>query len=292
MRFQVRHVTSYRYGDPVSLCHNIAHLKPRDLPGQRVLASQLRIDPWPAVSREHSDFFGNRVSYFCVQQSHRTLEIGAASEVEISPQPLPNLADSPPWEQVPVRLYEDRTPASIEARIFSLHSHYVPDEPAAVDFARPSFPLGRPILEAVQDLMGRIYRELEFDPSFTSVATPVSDVLAHRRGVCQDFAHLVLACLRGLGLPARYVSGYIETLPPPGQMKLQGADASHAWIAVYVPGMGWQDFDPTNNQIPQGQHIRVALGRDFDDVTPVRGVFYGGGEHQLQVEVDVNRVAA
>jgi transglutaminase-like putative cysteine protease len=254
-----------------------------------VLSAQLRIDPWPAVSSEHMDFFGNRVNYLCIQQSHRSLEIEIASKVEVTAPTLPDFAASPPWEQVVAALRESRREESIAARLFSQPSPYVPQEAGAVDFALGSFTPDRPILEATADLMGRIYSELEFDPHFTTVATPIEDVLTHRKGVCQDFAHLGLACLRGLGLSARYVSGYLETLPPPGQPKLQGADASHAWLAIFVPGKGWIDFDPTNDQIPHEQHITTALGRDFHDVTPVRGVFYGGGEHHLAVEVDVNR---
>lgn len=289
MRFRVHHLTRYHYDDPVSLCHNIAHLKPRDLSHQKVLSAQLRIDPWPAVSSEHRDFFGNRVGYFCIQQSHRCLEVAVASEVEVTAPALPAFAVSPPWEQVVSKLAEGLSEEGLDARIFSLPSPYVTREPAAAEFALASFTANRPILEATADLMGRIHREFEFDPHFTTVATPMSEVLAHRKGVCQDFAHLALACLRGLGLAARYVSGYLETLPPPGQPKLQGADASHAWFAVFVPGTGWVDFDPTNDQVPREQHITTALGRDFHDVTPVRGVFYGGGEHRLEVEVDVDR---
>jgi transglutaminase-like putative cysteine protease len=290
--FRINHLTRYVYDDPVSLCHNIAHLKPRELDKQKVLSAQLRIDPWPAVSSEHTDFFGNRVSYFCIQQSHKYLEVGVASKVEVTPPDLPDFAASPPWEDAVSTIQEGLAAENLDARIFSLPSTYVPQEPGAVEYALASFTPGRPVLEATADLMGRIYREFEFDPHFTTVTTPITEVLAHRKGVCQDFAHFGLACLRGLGLAARYVSGYLETLPPPGQRKLQGADASHAWFSVFVPGSGWVEFDPTNDQIPREQHIVTALGRDFHDVTPVRGVFYGGGEHRLQVEVDVDRVLA
>lgn len=290
MRFRINHLTRYLYADPVSLCHNVAHLVPRDLPHQKVISARLRIDPHPAVSSEHSDFFGNRVSYFCIQQSHKSLEVGIATEVEVLAPPLPDFSTSQPWEEVVSRLCSENTEEIVDARIFTLPSPYVPLEPAALDFARASFTPDRPILEAAVDLMERIYREFEFDPHFTTVATPIAEVLEHRKGVCQDFAHLGLACLRGLGLAVRYVSGYLETLPPPGQPKLRGADASHAWLAVLVPDMGWIDFDPTNGQVPREQHITTAFGRDFQDVTPLRGVFYGGGEHQLEVEVDVDRV--
>jgi transglutaminase-like putative cysteine protease len=292
LRFRIRHVTRYVYEEPVSLCHSVAHLKPRSRPGQSLLSAQVRVDPFPAVSREHTDFFGNRVSYFSIQQSHTSLEVVANSEVDVEPLALPDFAASPAWELVVERLRDARDPATLDARIFAVPSPFVPPMPAATDYARPSFPPGRPVLEAVAELMGRIFRELEYDPHFTTVATPLAEVLQHRKGVCQDFAHLGLACLRGLGLAARYVSGYLETLPPPGQPKLQGADASHAWFSLYVPGLGWVDFDPTNDQVPREQHVTVAVGRDYQDVTPLRGVFYGGGEHELEVEVDVDRLEA
>ena len=233
--------------------------------------------------------FGNRVTYFSIQQSHGALEVTAQSEVEVIPQSLPAAAATPPWESVLDRLQGGRG-ETVKARIFTLASPMVPHNGQATDYARASFAPGRPVLEAVTDLMGRIFRDFEYDPHFSTVATPLSEVLEHRRGVCQDFAHLGLACLRGLGLAARYVSGYLETLPPPGQVKLQGSDASHAWFAVFIPDLGWVDFDPTNDQIPGEQHITTAIGRDYQDVTPLRGVFYGGGAHDLRIAVDVNRV--
>jgi transglutaminase-like putative cysteine protease len=304
MRFRVSHNTHYAYGDPVSLCHSIAHLKPRETPHQRCLKSQIRVSPWPSVAREHRDIFGNRVNYFSIQQSHGALSISAASEVEVTAPPAPDAAGSPPWEQVRERLLRDRDPDSLEARLFALPSPAIPPQPAALDYALASFPPGRPVLEGARDLMARIYRDFDYDPSATGVATPLDTVLAQRRGVCQDFAHVGIACLRALGLAARYVSGYLETLPPPGQPKLRGADASHAWYALYLPaanvpgadgGAGtatgtWTDYDPTNDCLLGEQHITTAVGRDYGDVTPVRGVFYGGGEHQLSVAVDVDRV--
>ena len=179
---------------------------------------------------------------------------------------------------------------AIEARIFALPSAMVPLERSATAYAAQSFTPGRPILEATRELMGRIFAEFEYDPHFTTVATPVAEVMEHRRGVCQDFAHVAIAGLRGLGLAARYVSGYLETLPPPGQPKLRGSDASHAWFSLLVPELGWVDFDPTNDQTAGDQHITTAVGRDFQDVTPMRGIFYGGGHHDLLVAVDVDRI--
>lgn len=292
MKYRISHVTRYAYDAPVSLCHSIAHLKPRPLPHQRVISASLRVTPWPSVTREHQDFFGNRVSYFSLQQSHSMLEISAASEVEVDVPPPPGAQTDTPWEAARLRLREGSDADHLAARGFTLPSPAIPRVPEAVDFARASFQQDRPLLEAARDLVARIYGEFEYDPSFTTVATPITEVLTHRRGVCQDFAHLGIAALRGLGLAARYVSGYLETLPPPGQPKLRGADASHAWFALFVPGHGWVDFDPTNNCLSGDQHITTAIGRDYQDVTPVRGVFYGGGEHELTVAVDVDRIPA
>ena len=293
MRFRICHVTRYRYPDPVSLCHSIAHLKPRDGAHQKCLSAQVRVDPWPAVSRDYLDFFGNRVTYFSIQQSHAALEVTAQSEVEVAPQSLPAAEATLPWERALERLRvrpRGGRGEATAARIFTLPSPMIPHNAQATDYARASFSPDRPMLDAVTDLMTRIFQDFEYDPHFSNVATPLSEVLEHRRGVCQDFAHLGLACMRGLGFPARYVSGYLETLPPPGQVKLQGSDASHAWFAVFIPDLGWVDFDPTNDQIPGEQHITTAIGRDYQDVTPLRGVFYGGGAHDLRIAVDVNRI--
>ena len=294
MRYRISHVTRYDYGDPVSLCHSITHLKPRETPFQHCISSQLRVSPWPSVSREHRDIFGNRVNYFAIQQSHSMLEVSANSEVEITTPLVPPLEQSPPWEQVRNGLQEEHNPRTNAVRIFSLPSPALSHSAAATIYAQSSFTPGRPLLEAASDLMTRIYKEFEYDPAFTTIATPLDEVLKHRRGVCQDFAHVGIACLRGLGLAARYVSGYLETVPPAGQPKLRGADASHAWFSVFVPGLeqtgNWVDFDPTNDCLIHEQHVTTAVGRDYQDVTPVRGVFYGGGEHELTVAVDVDRI--
>jgi transglutaminase-like putative cysteine protease len=294
MRYQVKHVTRYGYGGPVSLCHSIAHLKPRDTRFQRSIAAHLRINPWPSVVREHRDFFGNRVNYFSVQQSHLQLEIKASAEVEVQPPSWPTPSATPAWDRVRAQLHASAAAEALEARLFALPSPAVPIDPLAVEYAAVSFERGRPLLEAALELVQRIHQDFEYDPTSTTVATPLSDVLAHRSGVCQDFAHLTIAGLRGLGLAARYVSGYLETLPPPGQPKLRGADASHAWLALYIPQSGdqgaWVDLDPTNDCLISEQYITTAIGRDYQDVTPVRGVFYGGGEHSLEVSVDVDRL--
>lgn len=295
MRYQVKHVTGYSYGGPVSLCHSIAHLKPRDMPHQRCSRANLRISPWPSVVREHRDFFGNRVSYFSIQQSHLQLEITATAELDVQSPSWPDAQETVAWDKLAQQLQERTGGAESAARLCVLPSPAVSLEPVAVEYARESFRPGRPVLEAALELMHRIHADFEYDPTSTTVATPLADVLRLRRGVCQDFAHLMISALRGLGLAARYVSGYLETLPPPGQPKLRGADASHAWLALFVPEAGlnggWVDLDPTNDCLLTDQYITTAIGRDYRDVTPVRGVFYGGGEHSLQVSVDVDRLS-
>ncbi len=291
MKYRITHITRYDYVKTVSLCHNQAHLKLRHQPGQKCFTSQVKVDPTPAVSREFRDFFDNPVSYFAVQQPHHRLTVTAISEVEVNPRALPeNTGATRPWEQVRDTAIREALEEGQINRIYALDSAFVKRAPELADYAAASFPAGRPYLESVHDLMRRIYRDFTYDPHFTEIATPLDEVLKHRRGVCQDFAHLAIGCLRSLDLPARYVSGYLETLPPPGKPKLRGADASHAWFAAYVPGEGWLDFDPTNDKMPEDQHITTAVGRDFGDVTPIKGVLYGGGEHSLHVSVDVERL--
>jgi len=288
MRYTITHRTLYQYSSGVVLCHNEAQLLPRETPWQLYRPSQIRIRPRPALSVERVDFFGNRVLYFAIQDIHQQLEVTVATEVRVlDERPFDESSPSPHWEQARWLLREDSDPEIIEARLFSLSSPFVAVQPKFREYAEPSFTPGRPLLEAMADLNERIYREFKYDPHFTTVATPLNEVLSERRGVCQDFAHLAIACLRSLGLAARYVSGYLETLPPPGQPRLIGADASHAWLAVYVPGVGWAEFDPTNCCMPREKHVTLAWGRDYGDVAPLRGVVTGGGKHAMKVSVDV-----
>ncbi|MFW6242486.1 MAG: transglutaminase family protein, partial [Thermodesulfobacteriota bacterium] len=240
--------------------------------------------------RERIDFFGNRVSYFAVQRPHEELAVTAASEVEVHPAESSDPEISPPWETVREMLTRRTDTEAVDARQYTFDSTLVSASPALRDYAAPSFPPGRPVLAGARELMARIFTEFKFVPGFTSVATPLSHVLKHRRGVCQDFAQVAVGALRSLGLAARYVSGYLETLPPPGQQKLQGADVSHAWYSVWSPEAGWVDFDPTNNLMPRDRHVTTAWGRDYQDVTPVKGVLFSGGGHKLIVSVDVERV--
>lgn len=288
MKYTITHRTLYHYSSGVALCHNEARLLPRQTLWQRCQPSRVAIKPRPALSAEREDFFGNRVLYFAIQDIHQRLEVKIVTDVEVlDTRPFNETSSSPPWQRVRRALREDPDPEIIEARLFELDSRFVTLDPSFREYAQPSFSPGRPLLEAVADLNRRIFREFTYDPHFTTVATPLNEVLSQRRGVCQDFAHLAIACLRGLGLAARYVSGYLETLPPPGRPRLIGADASHAWLAVYVPGAGWAEFDPTNDCMPQERHVTLAWGRDYGDVAPLTGVMTGGGSHSLDVSVDV-----
>ncbi|MCG5500022.1 transglutaminase family protein [Ectothiorhodospira lacustris] len=289
MKYRIRHVTHYHYPGPVSLCHNELHLAPRDTAVQSLQSLEIQVSPLPGYQAERLDFFGNRVHCFSIRQSHRELEITAGSQVILQPSGAePRGLQA--WETVCDRLLQENTSETLDARQYVLPSPQVPLLSELHDYAARSLLPGRPLREAVEELMGRIFQDFEYRPGFTSVSTELSMVMRHRCGVCQDFAHLALGCLRSHGLAARYVSGYLETLPPPGQKKLEGADASHAWFSVYIPGEGWLDLDPTNNLIPMDRHITLAWGRDYTDVTPVKGVLFGGGDsHALEVRVDVVR---
>lgn len=285
--YRIHHVTRYQYSESVAISHNLLHLSPRNQPSQTCYKHTLTIDPVPAVASRTLDYFSNHVAFFTVQELHRAMTITADSEVQVRPPDQPNPQISLPWEQVRQLLLTDRSAQGLDARQFTLASTHIAFSDDLRAYAQPSFPPGRPLLQAVLDLTQRIYRDFRYDTGVTNVATPIAQVLDTRRGVCQDFAHLQIAMLRSLGLAARYISGYLLTQPPPGQPRLVGADASHAWLAVFCPGMGWVEFDPTNNQIPSGKHIVLAWGRDYADVSPVRGVILGGGGHTMAVSVDV-----
>jgi transglutaminase-like putative cysteine protease len=293
MKYRVTHTTEFVYDARVGLCYNLARMVPRELPRQQILSTALQIDPLPNDHYQGTDYFGNRTDYFSIQQPHDRLVVTAVSEVEVSQAEtgLFDHAENPSWETVRERLGHERSVEIIEAFQFTLESPMVSADDLLADYARISFPPGRPFDDAVHDLMQRIYTEFRYAPEFSTIATPLKEVMEHRSGVCQDFAHLAIGCLRAQGLAARYVSGYIETDPPVGKERLVGADASHAWFSVFQPGVGWLDFDPTNNQRPGHRHITVAWGRDYADVTPLKGVAFGSGEHELKVAVDVQRLA-
>lgn len=291
IRYRVTHVTEYRYTASVPQCQNEAHLLPRATPRQECEHAQLRIQPSPAVCRDREDFFGNRVTYFAIQEPHAGLSVTAQSEVLIVPTASPSLRDSPAWEEVCHSVSKDTSRAGIEARQFLLDSPLVHSNAELAAYAATSFVPNRPLLEAVADLVQRIYQEFTYEPEATTVSTPLNEVIDHRQGVCQDFAHVAIGCLRTQGIAARYVSGYLGTAVSDGQPQLTGAAASHAWVSVYCPGQGWIDFDPTNNSIPTDQHITVAWGRDYSDVTPLKGVVVGGGSPVLDVAVTAERVS-
>jgi transglutaminase-like putative cysteine protease len=286
----VRHVTTYAYEETASVCHNELRLLPRPTPRQTVHAGSVTVVPRPALQLDDVDWFGNPMTFLTLQEPHARLTITATSEVSVSPAVPPAALDTPAWEVVREGVAADRSAAGLRALEMTLPSPGVQWDDDVRAFAATSFPPARPVLDGALDLMHRIHAGFAYAPAATTVSTPVEHVLRHRRGVCQDFAHLALAALRSLGLPARYVSGYLVTKPPPGQPKLQGADASHAWLALFVPGHGWIDLDPTNDMIPSDEHVTVAWGRDYADVSPVRGVVLGGGGHTMTVGVDVEPI--
>jgi transglutaminase-like putative cysteine protease len=292
MKYQVTHCTKYKYWEVATLSHNMVRLRPRDHNTQQCLRHELKVSPTPATIWARLDYFGNHVMWFSLQEAHTQLSITACSEVEVNLALRPDVSQGPSWEQVRETLSASSEPQTLAVRQFSFDSSYISRAPELAAYARPSFAAGKPFLQCVLDLTERIKREFEFLPGSTTVGTPVLEVLRTRRGVCQDFAHLQIGCLRSLGFAAGYVSGYIATTPPPGQPRLAGADASHAWVGVFTPGFGWIDFDPTNGIMPTDSHVTIAWGRDYDDVGPVRGVLIGGQRQQLDVSVDIVPVSA
>ena len=286
MIFNISHRTNYRYGAAVSQSQHVVHLAPRILQRQSVLRHSLLIDPAPAARNDFDDFFGNPTSILVIEDEHTEFVVHSRSTVEVHAPADVDLATSASWESVVAPGTPD-SPQDISVIQFRCPSRLTPSLPEVLDYAGPSFPPGQPVLQGAWDLTRRIHEDFAFDPTATDISTPISDVLKARRGVCQDFAHLSLACLRALGLPARYVSGYMLTRPPPGKPKLVGADASHAWLSVWSPDLGWLDLDPTNGLMPKDEHIVVAYGRDFDDVSPISGVLLGGSGQVMNIAVDV-----
>ncbi len=292
MKYQVKHSTRYEYGLPVSNCYNLAYMLPRSTLAQRVEKLDISISPNASMRNTRQDYFGNSFLQFSIEKNHQELDLTITSQiVKQEQQTNINLDFGNPCTYVKYLLKNSKDWQCLQAREFILNSPMVQQHADLADYAAVSFSDDRPFLSAVLDLTQRIYSDFTYDPQFSDVATPLADVLKHKRGVCQDFAHLAIGCLRSLGFPARYVSGYLETLPPPGQEKLVGADATHAWFAVYSPGEGWYDFDPTNNTLTNEQHLTTAWGRDYSDVSPLKGVIFGGGHSpQLMVSVDVQRL--
>jgi transglutaminase-like putative cysteine protease len=286
--YRVLHETHYSYMYQVSLSQQYLHLSPRDFPYQQCESQLIQIDPQPEYQQSRLDYFGNLTRHITLTEPHHTLSVLADFRVVVSPRPgVEQIQGSLAWERLAQNMLLAPTPESLEALPFLFDSPHIRCDTALADYARQSFTPGRPHLEAALALTQQIFDEFEFDPSATEISTPLTEVLAGRRGVCQDFAQLMIGCLRSLGLPARYISGYILTQPPPGKPRLIGADASHAWVSVFCPNLGWIDFDPTNRCLVKHEHITLGWGRDFSDVTPLRGVVLGGGEQTLEVKVTV-----
>ena len=287
MLYSINHTTKYTYESQVSLSQNRAALKPRSSIMQRCIEHELIIEPSPNELKSLTDSYGNHIHYFSIHSPMSELIVQSHSKVECYDRLIPETSMTPAWDTVNSSLKMYYTEEDFLANQFEYASSFVPIDNSFREYAMPCFPAGRPILEAVIDLTDHIFRDFEYDPLSTDIATPVAEVMKNRKGVCQDFAHLAIACLRSLGLPARYVSGYLRTIPPPGQERLQGADASHAWLSVYIPEAGWIDIDPTNNVLVSSDHITIGWGRDYDEVSPVKGTVFGGGQQTITVSVDV-----
>ena len=288
MIYDIKHLTTYQYGSTVTYSNCALRLLPCDEPGQVVYASRLDIEPPPAEMTERVCFFGNRVTSMTVETAHRVLKVAARTSVEIDRPPPPSPDATPPWEAVREEGFASRTLEQGSPAHFLHPSRFVPHYDPAASYARESFPEGRPVLAGAIDLMGRIHREFRYDPKATVVSTPLSEAFEKRHGVCQDFAHIMISGLRGIGLPAAYVSGYIRTIPPPGQKRLEGADATHAWVSIWCgDGYGWVGLDPTNAIMIGNDHIILAKGRDYADISPVAGIILGSREQDVDVRVDV-----
>jgi len=287
MKYRVSHTTAYKYGDPVDLADHMLHLTPRALPHQRVISVDRSATPAPARSTEGMDYYGNRVTWMFMDQAHETFDVTMVSVVDVLFPLAPNAYDTPPWEAV-VAAARAGGPQAWRDAEFSFDSPMAPAEPSAGAYAAESFPPNQPILVGLLDLTARIRRDFKFKAGVTTISTPVTKVMEKRAGVCQDFTHLMISGLRFLGLPARYVSGYIRTKPPPGQPARRGADQSHAWVGAWMgPDHGWIDLDPTNNLIVHDEHVVLGWGRDYGDISPVRGLLLGGGKHSVTVGVDL-----
>jgi len=290
-KFRVEHYTAYRYSEPVMLSHQQLHLTPRTLDYQPIQAHEVVIKPAPTLQRELIDAFGNPLIEIAIEAAHTSLDIVAKSTVAVTERPVLDPEKTAAWETVrdtlAYRAAWRPEPAILDATQFLFESPYARVKRTLRAYAGDCFQPGRPILAAATALMAKIHGEFKFDAAATNVTTPVMKFFEQKRGVCQDFTHLMISCLRSTGLAARYVSGYLLTRPAPGKPRRLGADVSHAWVSLFVPGNGWVDLDPTNNVMPSLEHITLGWGRDFSDVTPLRGVINGGGEQTLEVKVTV-----
>ena len=291
MIYKISHRTTYKYKYPVSVGDHVACLKPRSFLHNQLMHYTLHIQPTPSTLTERVDYFGNLLCFFTVQEPHEELVVEAKSEVVIAGVRAP-AQKARPWEESAKLLADDQSREGIAACQFQFESPRIRCRPEFAAYALDSFTPGRPMREALLDLTRRIHEDFRFDSKVTTVRTPTEEVFKKRRGVCQDFAHVQIACLRSIGLAARYVSGYLRTYPPPGRPRLVGADASHAWVSAYCRDLGWLDMDPTNNVAPTDGHVTLAWGRDYGDVSPLRGLILGGGGHSLKVAVDMEPIAS
>ncbi len=291
MRYRVSHITEYVYQDTVGLCHNRLCLTPMNTPQQTCISAEIKISPAPGEFNYRKDFFGNTLAFFSTYKEHDHLQITSVSEVNLSGRPEADQAfrSSVLWQEVE-KLLAAQGKEAHDIFQYTLPSKYIPNSAVIREFAEDCFAEDATLWAACNGLMQKIYKTLEFKPGFTTINTPVEQVVKERKGVCQDFAHLMISCLRNMGMSARYVSGYLETIPPPGKVKFIGTDASHAWVAVYFPAIGWVEFDPTNCLLPSYKHITVAVGRDYNDVAPIKGIVFSSGKQNLTVRVDVSRL--
>tara|TARA_R110002126_G_scaffold150368_13_gene296641 strand:+ start:6079 stop:6963 length:885 start_codon:yes stop_codon:yes gene_type:complete len=292
MRYNLRHLTQYSYPQPVANSYNLACLTPRQLSYQQVEQTQLDVEPYPSDVQQRTDYFGNTQHFIHLQSPHLQLAVTANSIVNVQRRDnVLKIQDGASLEQLAQHMADAHDSATLQAKLCSHASQLIPLLPQAKALITPLLSDKQNMLQLAHAVNQFIFSEFQYDPNFSTVVTPLSEVIQHRRGVCQDFAQLAIACMRSVGVPARYVSGYLETRPPEGQARLVGADASHAWFAVFDPALGWIDFDPTNNLLADEQHLTVAFGRDYADVVPLKGLLQGTGEHTLTVAVDVAPIA-
>jgi transglutaminase-like putative cysteine protease len=294
VQYRIRHHTEYAYGAEVVHSHQLLHLRPRPSDYQHCIAHALRIEPFATAQSDHYDAFGNPITRIEIDRPHSNLHVTAEMEMDVSAPPECKAEDSLPWETVRARLmYSARPPVAdvLDASRFRHESQYVRIKRVFETYSADCFAKAQPVLACVEALMHKLFKEMKYSPGETHIATPLLDVLRTKRGVCQDYAHLMIACLRSRGLAAQYVSGYLRTTPAKDQPQLVGSDASHAWVAVYAPPLGWIELDPTNDVRVRDYHIALAWGRDFADVSPLRGVIVGGGHHEVRVSVDVRQIS-
>lgn len=287
--FRVIHKTKYEYDDLVAYCHNMAHMYPLTSRHQDCFRTHVAVNPKPVVSSFRRDYFGNQVFFFSVEDPHKSLEVIVESTIRTHAGMGFDLSKSMPWDQIYSHINQSELNDDLLSIEYIQPSQFIKLKEVYADFAHGFFPPGLPVFLGALGMTEFIFRNFKYDAKATTINTPVEDVLRDRKGVCQDFTHLMISALRSISIPVRYVSGYIETFPPEGQPKLHGSDATHAWVSVYCPTLGWLDFDPTNGKLISEEYIITAIGRDYSDVSPLKGILFGGGKHKLKVEVDVIR---